>query len=183
MFFVFLHFFLSFLVRNSSVSSSDNRERLPPLEIWGLIDGIFAWKRCLRNIVSNLWYIARSSKVGQRSWLWRIGRGMWAFRNEEIFWMKILNQEKLFKSVRNVPYNSENEPRGLYFSNALFEELIFGGAYIPRGLSTEGNLRFKIDWASLIVGSKFTVLPRFTLYLRAVFQNTSPRGLIIGGAI
>ena len=33
------------------------------------------------------------------------------------------------------------------------EGLIFG-----RGLSTEGNLRFKIDWASLIVGSKFTIL-------------------------
>ena len=32
------------------------------------------------------------------------------------------------------------------------------GLYIRRGLSTEGNLRFKIDWASLIVGSKFTVL-------------------------
>ena len=30
----------------------------------------------------------------------------------------------------------------------------------------EGNLRFKIDWASLIVGGKFT-----------------PRGLIFGGAI
>ena len=25
-----------------------------------------------------------------------------------------------------------------------------------RGLSKEGNLRFKIDWASLIVGRKFT---------------------------
>ena len=33
-----------------------------------------------------------------------------------------------------------------------------------------GNLRFKIDWASLIVGSKFTVLAFFTLYLRAIFQ-------------
>ena len=31
----------------------------------------------------------------------------------------------------------------------LFEGLIFGGAYIRRGLCTEGNLRFKIDWASL----------------------------------
>ena len=30
-----------------------------------------------------------------------------------------------------------------------------------RGLSTEGNLRLKIDWASLIVGSKFTVFPWF----------------------
>ena len=34
-------------------------------------------------------------------------------------------------------------------SKALFERLIFGGAYIRRGLCTEGNLRFKIDWASL----------------------------------
>ena len=58
---------------------------------------------------------------------------------------------------------SENKPRGLYFSKALFEELIFGGAYIRRGLSTEGNLRFKIDCASLIVGSKFTVFAGFVL--------------------
>ena len=40
------------------------------------------------------------------------------------------------------------------------------GAYIfqrpfLRGLSTEGNLRFKIDWASLIVGSKLTVFALF----------------------
>ena len=37
----------------------------------------------------------------------------------------------------------------------------FGGAYIRRGLSTEGNLRFKIDRASLIVGRKFTVFDLF----------------------
>ena len=40
-------------------------------------------------------------------------------------------------------------PGAYIFSKALFEGLIFGGAYIRRGLSTEGNLRFKIDWASL----------------------------------
>ena len=34
-------------------------------------------------------------------------------------------------------------------SKAFFEGLIFGGAYIRGGLCTEGNLRFKIDWASL----------------------------------
>ena len=33
---------------------------------------------------------------------------------------------------------------------------IFQRAFL-RGLSTEGNLRFKIDWASLGVGSKFAV--------------------------
>ena len=39
----------------------------------------------------------------------------------------------------------------------------------------EGNLRFKIDSASLIVGSKFlTFLLCFTLYLRAIFQVQAP---------
>ena len=71
--------------------------------------------------------------------------------------------------------NSENKPRGLYFSKALFEGLIFGRAYIRRGLTTEGNLRFQIDWASLIVGSQY--------YLRAIFQVQAPGGLIFGGAI
>ena len=56
----------------------------------------------------------------------------------------------------------------MYFSKALFEGLIFGGAHIWRGLSMEGYLHFKIDWASLIVGSKFT------LYLRAIFQEQPP---------
>ena len=34
-----------------------------------------------------------------------------------------------------------------------------------RGLCTEGNLRFKIDWASLIFGKKFTVFPCLTFYV------------------
>ena len=40
--------------------------------------------------------------------------------------------------------NSENKPRGLYFFKDLFEGLIFGRAYIRRGLYTEGSSRFKI---------------------------------------
>ena len=36
-----------------------------------------------------------------------------------------------------------------------------GGAYIQRGLSTEGKLHFKIDWASLIVESEFIVFALF----------------------
>jgi len=32
----------------------------------------------------------------------------------------------------------------IYFSKALFEGLIFGGAYIRRGIYTKGNLRDKI---------------------------------------
>ena len=42
----------------------------------------------------------------------------------------------------------EKIPGAYIFQRPFFEELIFGGAYIRRGLSIEGNLRFKIDWAS-----------------------------------
>ena len=44
----------------------------------------------------------------------------------------------------------------------------------------EGNLRFKIDWTSLIVGRKFTVLLCFTL-IQGNFQLQAPGGLIFGG--
>ena len=48
------------------------------------------------------------------------------------------------------------------------------GAYIfqrpfLRGLCTEGNLCFKIDWDSIILGRKVTVFLCFTLYLKAYF--------------
>ena len=48
-----------------------------------------------------------------------------------------------------------------------------------RGLSTKGNLRFKIAWACLIVEKKFTV---FALYLRAISPGGAfiCRGLIFG---
>ena len=58
-----------------------------------------------------------------------------------------------------------------------------------RGLSTEGNLRFEIDWASLIVGSKFTFFALFYFVFEGNFPSSSPRGgwgggaLIFGGAI
>ena len=39
-------------------------------------------------------------------------------------------------------------------------------------------MRFKIDWASLIVGSKFTI---FALFLRAIFLVQAPRGLYLEG--
>ena len=64
------------------------------------------------------------------------------------------------------------------FLRGLFlEGLIFGGAL---STSTEGNLRSKIDWASLIVGSKFTVLALFYFVFEGNFPSTSPRGAYIG---
>ena len=53
------------------------------------------------------------------------------------------------------------------------------GLIIWRGLSTEENLCFKIDWASLIVGSKFTVFALFNFVFEGNFPNTSPRGAYI----
>ena len=40
----------------------------------------------------------------------------------------------------------------------------------------EGNLRFKINWASLIVGSKFTVFSLFYFAFEGNFQVQVPRG-------
>ena len=47
----------------------------------------------------------------------------------------------------------------------------------------EGNLRFKINWASLTVGRKFTVfaLFYFVLILRAISKYTSLGGLFLEG--
>ena len=39
-----------------------------------------------------------------------------------------------------------------------------------RGLSLEGNLRFKIDWAYLIVGRKFAVSVLFYFVFKGNFQ-------------
>ena len=43
-------------------------------------------------------------------------------------------------------------------------------------------MRFEIDWANLIVGSKFTAFALFSfffLYLRAIFQVQAPGGAYI----
>ena len=50
-----------------------------------------------------------------------------------------------------------------------------------RGLSTEGNLCFKIDRASHIVGRKFTIFALFCFVFGGNFQvSTSPPG---GGGV
>ena len=51
--------------------------------------------------------------------------------------------------------------------------------YIRRGLSTDGNLRFKIDRASLLVGSKFTVFALLYFVFEGNFQVQAPRGAYI----
>ena len=65
---------------------------------------------------------------------------------------------------------------GLIFFKALFEGLVF-----RRGLTMEGNLRFKIDWASLIVGRKFTVFALSYFVFEGNFQVQAPRHPSRGG--
>ena len=43
----------------------------------------------------------------------------------------------------------------------------------------EGNLSFKISWASLIVGSKFTFFALFLFVFEGNFPSTSPQGAYI----
>ena len=43
-------------------------------------------------------------------------------------------------------------------------------------------MRLKIDWASLLLGRKFTVFLCFTLYLTEISKYKPPGGLIFGGA-
>ena len=54
---------------------------------------------------------------------------------------------------------------------------------MSRGLSMEGNLRFKINWESLKVGRKFTVFALFYFVFECNFQVQAPGGLIFGVAI
>ena len=43
----------------------------------------------------------------------------------------------------------------------------------------EGNLRFGIDWASLILGSKLTIFALFYFEFEGYFPSTSPWGAYI----
>ena len=67
----------------------------------------------------------------------------------------------------------------MYFSKALFEGLIFGVAYIRRGLCTEGSLRFKIDWASLYSWKEIYGFGLFYFVSEGNFPSTSPGGAYI----
>ena len=65
-------------------------------------------------------------------------------------------------SYRKIPKTS---PRAYIFQRPFL-----------RGLYTEGNLRFKTDWASLIIGRKFTVFACFYFVFEGNFPSTSPQG-------
>ena len=53
---------------------------------------------------------------------------------------------------------------------------MLGGAYLQREI-----LHFKIDWASLIIGSKFTIFALFYFAFEGNFPSTSPGGIYLEG--
>ena len=77
---------------------------------------------------------------------------------------------------------SKISPRAYIFQRPFLRGLFLRGSY-SEGLIYGGNLRFKIDWASLKVGSKFTVFALFYFVFEGNFPGTSPWGLIFGGTI
>ena len=78
----------------------------------------------------------------------------------------IPDQSKQYLNYRKIPKIS---PGAYIFQRPILR------AYISRGLSREGNLRFKIDWASLIVGRKCTVFALFYFVFEGNFQVPDPR--------
>ena len=82
----------------------------------------------------------------------------------------------LVLSVWAIYQNSENKPRGcrgLYFSKALFEGLIFGGAYLRREIWVQHRLGYPYKWKEIY---------RFCLVLLCIwgqFRVQAPRGAYI----
>ena len=61
----------------------------------------------------------------------------------------------------------------------MFERPFLRSLFLEGLISTEGKLRFKIDWASRIVGSKFNVFALFYFAFEGNFPSTSHRGAYI----
>ena len=87
-------------------------------------------------------------------------------------------RDPLGTGINEITVKFQNEAPGLIFFRGPF-----WGAYVWRGLYSKGNLRFKIELASLLFGSKFTIFALFHLVFEGNFPSTSPWGLIFGGAI
>ena len=124
-----------------------------------------AWKVCQMYL---LWLAEMHQHMVATKWKW--------VQNDQ---GKLLVDAVLYCSLAGYRKIQKISPGACIFQRPFFEGLIFGGAYIRRGLSREGYLRFKIDWASLNVGSKFTVLALFYFVFEGNFLRTSPQGAYI----
>ena len=85
-------------------------------------------------------------------------------------------RDPLGTGINEITVKFQNEAPGLIFFRGLF-----WGAYVWRGLYSKGNLHFKIEWASLLFGSKFTTFALFHFVFEGNFPCTSPGGLYLEG--
>ena len=60
----------------------------------------------------------------------------------------------------------------------MFQRPFLRGLFL-KGLSTDAKFRFKIDWASLKVGSKFTAFALFYFVFVGNFPSAAPQGAYI----
>ena len=94
-----------------------------------------------------------------------------------------------------IPSDSENKPRGLYFSKALFEGVIFGGAYVWReicasksiGLDCSGKEIYHFCFVLLCIRDQIPCTSPWGAYIRRGnltegFLHYDFKGLIFGGA-
>ena len=115
------------------------------------------WKQCVLAVSFSL------------SCFWKYSLGL----PGECYYLKSSNP--LSCCLKKLPYRKipKISPGGYIFIRPLLRGLFL------EGLIYEGKFMFKIDWASLIVGSKFTVFPLFYLIFEGNFPSTSPRGAYI----
>ena len=127
-----------------------------------------------------------------------------------ILWLNVLNTSKIERDVttgKNSPIkhlvvavgvtikNSENRRQVLYFSKALFEGLIFGGAYVWReiciskstGLACSGKEIYHFCFVLLCIWGQITCTSSPGAYIRRGdltegFLRYNFEGLIFGGA-
>ena len=119
-----------------------------------------------RALISNVIVFCDKERIKQAS-------------NETVannFWKYLLSNSDryIYIYIYIYIYNSENKPRGLYFSKALFEGLIFGGAYLRREICVS-----KSNGLALYLEVNLPFLLCFTLYLRAISKYKPPGGAYI----
>ena len=83
-----------------------------------------------RALISNVIVFCDKERIKQAS-------------NETVaknFWKYLLSNSDRYIYIYIYIYNSENKPRGLYFSKAIFEGLIFEGAFLWREICVSKSI-------------------------------------------
>ena len=89
---------------------------------------------------------------------------------------KIIVFNPVLRQLRKIRKIPKMSPGAYIFQRPFLRGLFLEGHIFGRAYLRGGNLRFKIDWAGLIVGSEFNVFALFYSVCKGNFPSTSPRG-------